>query len=134
MVTKQNIQIYSDTKEKLDSLKLSKSETYNEVISRLLSHYDISDRLGFELSNGIFKLECEADDDHWYFIDELGNTSEVLYATEHFVDGGIQNEYEAFIHAIQEVLQGDLNLLDYSVDLLVGDVVRFDGFVMRRTY
>lgn len=136
MIKKQNIQIYADTKECLDKLKLSKSETYNEVIQRLINNYDISDMPGFELTNGLFKIECEVDfeDEHWYFIDELGNTSEILKPTESFIDKGIQNEYNAFIKAIHDASNDDLNLLDYGADLGVGDVAKFNGFIMRRTY
>ena len=48
MDSKTNIQINRTTKEKLNSLKLTESETYNEVITRLLDTSEVE----FELSNG----------------------------------------------------------------------------------
>ena len=127
---KTNIQINRTTKEKLNSLKLTESETYNEVITRLLDTSEVE----FELSNGLFKISCEADfeEDHWYFLDELGNQSEFLHPTQHFIDEGIQKEYESFIKAINDVSESDLNLLDYGAGLNVGESHKFNGFTMKR--
>lgn len=136
MNSKINIQISRTTKEKLNSIKLTQSETYDEVITRLLETLNVSNGIGFELTNGLFKISCEADfeEDHWYFLDELGNQSEFLHPTQHFIDEGIQKEYESFIKAINDVSESDLNLLDYGAGLKVGEVHQFDGFTMKRTY
>ena len=132
MDSKTNIQINRTTKEKLNSLKLTESETYNEVITRLLDTSEVE----FELSNGLFKISCKADfeTDAWYFLDELGNKSETKIPSQHFVDEGIQKEYETFVEAISEVSKSDLNLLDYGAGLKIGDVHQFDGFTMKRIY
>lgn len=136
MNSKMNIQISRTTKEKLNSIKLTQSETYDEVITRLLETLNVSNEIGFELTNGLFKISCEADfeEDHWYFLDELGNQSEFLHPTQHFIDEGIQKEYESFIKAINTVSKSDLNLLDYGAGLKVGEAHQFDGFTMKRTY
>lgn len=136
MNSKINIQISRTTKEKLNSIKLTQSETYDEVITRLLETLNVSNEIGFELTNGLFKISCEADfeEDHWYFLDELGNQSEFLHPTQHFIDEGIQKEYESFIKAINTVSESDLNLLDYGAGLKVGEAHQFDGFTMKRTY
>lgn len=136
MNSKINIQISRTTKEKLNSIKLTQSETYDEVITRLLETLNVSNEIGFELTNGLFKISCEADfeEDHWYFLDELGNQSEFLHPTQHFIDEGIQKEYESFIKAINTVSESDLNLLDYGAGLKVGEAHQFDGFSMKRTY
>jgi len=136
MNSKMNIQISRTTKEKLNSIKLTQSETYDEVITRLLETLNVSNEIGFELTNGLFKISCEADfeEDHWYFLDELGNQSEFLHPTQHFIDEGIQKEYESFIKAINTVSESDLNLLDYGAGLKVGEAHQFDGFTMKRTY
>lgn len=136
MNSKMNIQISRTTKEKLNSIKLTQSETYDEVITRLLETLNVSNEIGFELTNGLFKISCEADfeEDHWYFLDELGNQSEFLHPTQHFIDEGIQKEYESFIKAINNVSESDLNLLDYGAGLKVGKAHQFDGFTMKRTY
>ena len=136
MNSKMNIQISRTTKEKLNSIKLTQSETYDEVITRLLETLNVSNEIGFELTNGLFKISCEADfeDDHWYFLDELGNQSELLQPTQQFIDEGIQKEYESFIKAINTVSESDLNLLDYGAGLKVGEAHQFDGFTMKRTY
>lgn len=136
MNSKMNIQISRTTKEKLNSIKLTQSETYDEVITRLLKTLNVSNEIGFELTNGLFKISCEADfeEDHWYFLDELGNQSEFLHPTQHFIDEGIQKEYESFIKAINTVSESDLNLLDYGAGLKVGEAHQFDGFTMKRTY
>lgn len=136
MNSKMNIQISRTTKEKLNSIKLTQSETYDEVITRLLETLNVSNEIGFELTNGLFKISCEADfeEDHWYFLDELGNQSEFLHSTQHFIDEGIQKEYESFIKAIHTVSESDLNLLDYGAGLKVGEAHQFDGFTMKRTY
>lgn len=136
MDRKTNIQISRTTKEELNSIKLTQSETYDEVITRLLETLNVSNEIGFELTNGLFKICCEADfeDDHWYFLDELGNQSEFLQPTQHFIDEGIQKEYESFIKAINIVSESDLNLLDYGAGLKVGEAHKFDGFTMKRTY
>lgn len=136
MNSKMNIQISRTTKEKLNSIKLTQSETYDEVITRLLETLNVSNEIGFELTNGLFKISCEADfeEDHWYFLDELGNQSEFLHSTQHFIDEGIQKEYESFIKAINTVSESDLNLLDYGAGLKVGEAHQFDGFTMKRTY
>lgn len=136
MNSKMNIQISRTTKEKLNSIKLTQSETYDEVITRLLETLNVSNEIGFELTNGLFKISCEADfeEDHWYFLDELENQSEFLHPTQHFIDEGIQKEYESFIKAINTVSESDLNLLDYGAGLKVGEAHQFDGFTMKRTY
>lgn len=136
MNSKMNIQISRTTKEKLNSIKLTQSETYDEVITRLLETLNVSNEIGFELTNGLFKISCEADfeEDHWYFLDELGNKSEFLQPTQQFIDEGIQKEYESFIKAINTVSESDLNLLDYGAGLKVGEAHQFDGFTMKRTY
>lgn len=136
MNSKMNIQISRTTKKKLNSIKLTQSETYDEVITRLLETLNVSNEIGFELTNGLFKISCEADfeEDHWYFLDELGNQSEFLHPTQHFIDEGIQKEYESFIKAINTVSESDLNLLDYGAGLKVGEAHQFDGFTMKRTY
>ena len=136
MNSKINIQISRTTKEKLNSIKLTQSETYDEVITRLLETLNVSNGIGFELTNGLFKISCEADfeEDHWYFLDELGNQSEFLHPTQHFIDEGIQKEYESFIKSINDVSESDLNLLDYGAGLKVGEAHQFDGFTMKRTY
>lgn len=136
MNSKMNIQISRTTKEKLNSIKLTQSETYDEVITRLLETLNVSNEIGFELTNGLFKISCEADfeEDHWYFLDELGNQSEFLHPTQHFIDEGIQKEYESFIKAINTVSESDLNLLDYGAGLKVSEAHQFDGFTMKRTY
>lgn len=136
MNSKMNIQISRTTKEKLNSIKLTQSETYDEVITRLLETLNVSNEIGFELTNGLFKISCEADfeEDHWYFLDELGNQSEFLHPTQHFIGEGIQKEYESFIKAINTVSESDLNLLDYGAGLKVGEAHQFDGFTMKRTY
>lgn len=136
MNSKMNIQISRTTKEKLNSIKLTQSETYDEVITRLLETLNVSNEIGFELTNGLFKISCEADfeEDHWYFLDELGNQSEFLHPTQHFIDEGIQKEYESFIKVINTVSESDLNLLDYGAGLKVGEAHQFDGFTMKRTY
>lgn len=136
MNSKMNIQISRTTKEKLNSIKLTQSETYDEVITRLLETLNVSNEIGFELTNGLFKISCEADfeEDHWYFLDELGNQSEFLHPTQHFIDEGIQKEYESFIKAINTVSESDLNLLAYGAGLKVGEAHQFDGFTMKRTY
>lgn len=136
MNSKMNIQISRTTKEKLNSIKLTQSETYDEVITRLLETLNVSNEIGFELTNGLFKISCEADfeEDHWYFLDELGNQSEFLHPTQHFIDEGIQKEYESFIKAINTVSESDLNLLDYGAGLKVGEAHQFDRFTMKRTY
>ena len=136
MNSKTNIQISRTTKEKLNSIKLTQSETYDEVITRLLETLNVSNEIGFELTNGLFKINCEADfeEDHWYFLDGLGNQSEFLHPTQHFIDEGIQKEYESFIKAINDVSESDLNLLDYGAGLKVGEAHQFDGFTMKRTY
>lgn len=136
MNSKMNIQISRTTKEKLNSIKLTQSETYDEVITRLLETLNVSNEIGFELTNGLFKISCEADfeEDHWYFLNELGNQSEFLHPTQHFIDEGIQKEYESFIKAINTVSESDLNLLDYGAGLKVGEAHQFDGFTMKRTY
>ena len=136
MNSKMNIQISRTTKEKLNSIKLTQSETYDEVITRLFETLNVSNEIGFELTNGLFKISCEADfeEDHWYFLDELGNQSEFLHPTQHFIDEGIQKEYESFIKAINTVSESDLNLLDYGAGLKVGEAHQFDGFTMKRTY
>ncbi|WP_299523201.1 hypothetical protein [uncultured Methanobrevibacter sp.] len=136
MTGKTSIMVTRETKSELDNLKLTASETYNEVIVRLLEAVNVSSECGFELTNGLFKISCEADfeTDRWYFLNELGDKSEINIPSQHFVDEGIQNEYETFVEAITEVSEADLNLLDYGAGLRVGDVHQFDGFTMKRIY
>ena len=144
MLNKSNIQIYSDTKTELDNLKLTPSETYNEVISRLIESVVVSEDVrGFILTNGLFTITCEAEYedeegngyDHWYFLDELGNKSEILEVRQHFVDDGIQKEYTEFIRSINQVNDNIVSLIDWGVNLdEVGEAQSFTGFTMKRIY
>ena len=144
MVHKSNIQIYSDTKSELDNLKLTQSETYNEVISRLIESAVISEEIrGFVLTNGLFTITCEAeyeDDegngyDHWYFLNELGGKSEFLEPHQEFVDDGIQKEYEEFIRNINQVNDNIISLIDWGANLdEIGEAQSFKGFTMKRIY
>lgn len=144
MINKSNIQIYSDIKEKLDELKLTSSETYNEVISRLIESAVISEEIrGFVLTNGLFTITCEAEYedeegngyDHWYFLNELGDKSEFLEPHQHFVDDGIQKEYEEFIRAINQVNDNIISLIDWGANLdEIGEAQSFKGFTMKRIY
>lgn len=132
-----SIQITRDTKKELDNKKITQGETYNDVICRLIE--ETTDELGFTLYNSIFNIDCIADiededNEHFYFLNDLGDKTEVLRPTESFVDEGVQKEYLAFIDAINAVCEADLNLLDYGTDLHLGEVYRFDGFNMKRTY
>ena len=144
MINKANIQVYSDTKEKLDQLKITNSETYNEVINRLIESVVISEDVrGFILTNGLFTITCEAEYedeegngyDHWYFLDELGEKSEFLEVKQHFVDDGIQKEYTEFIRSINQVNDNIVSLIDWGANLdEVGEAQSFKTFTMKRIY
>jgi hypothetical protein len=143
-VSKSNIQVYSDTKTELDNLKLTPSETYNEVISRLIESVVVSEDVrGFILTNGLFTITCEAEYedeegngyDHWYFLDELGEKSEFLEVKQHFVDDGIQKEYTEFIRSINQVNDNIVSLIDWGANLdEVGEAQSFKTFTMKRIY
>lgn len=132
---KTTIKISRDVKSQLDSLKTG-NDTYNDVIERILQLLNISNEIGLELYDENFKINCEADfeDDHFYFLDDLGNRSEFLKASASFVDDNVQKQYEEFLSKINEIAQGDLNLLDYASGLAVNEIVKFDGFNMKRSY
>lgn len=132
---KTTIKISRDVKSQLDSLKTG-NDTYNDVIERILELLDISNEIGLELYDENFKINCEADfeDEHFYFLDDLGNRSEFLKASASFVDDNVQKQYEEFLSKINEIAQGDLNLLDYASGLAVNEIVKFDGFNMKRSY
>lgn len=134
-MSKTTIKISRDVKSQLDSLKTG-NDTYNDVIERILELLDISNEIGVELYDENFKINCEADfeDEHFYFLDDLGNRSEFLKATASFVDDNVQKQYEEFLSEINEVAQGDLNLLDYAAGLAVNETVELDGFNMKRSY
>ena len=134
-MSKTTIKISRDVKSQLDSLKTG-NDTYNDVIERILELLDISNEIGLELYDENFKINCEADfeDEHFYFLDDLGNRSEFLKATASFVDDNVQKQYEEFLSEINEVAQGDLNLLDYAAGLAVNETVELDGFNMKRSY
>ncbi len=134
-MSKTTIKISRDVKSQLDSLKTG-NDTYNDVIERILELLDISNEIGLKLYDENFKINCEADfeDEHFYFLDDLGNRSEFLKATASFVDDNVQKEYEEFLSKINEVAQGDLNLLDYASGLAVDETVELDGFKMKRNY
>lgn len=132
---KTTIKISRDVKSQLDSLKTG-NDTYNDIIERILELLDISNEIGLELYDENFKINCEADfeDDHFYFLDDLGNRSEFLKASASFVDDNVQKQYEEFLSKINEIAQGDLNLLDYAAGLAVNEIVKLDGFNMKRSY
>lgn len=132
---KTTIKISRDVKSQLDSLKTG-NDTYNDVIERILELLDISNEIGLELYDENFKINCEADfeDEHFYFLDDLGNRSEFLKASASFVDDNVQKQYEEFLSKINEIAQGDLNLLDYASGLTVNEIVKLDGFNMKRSY
>ena len=132
---KTTIKISRDVKSQLDSLKTG-NDTYNDIIERILELLDISNEIGLELYDENFKINCEADfeDDHFYFLDDLGNRSEFLKASASFVDDNVQKQYEEFLSKINEIAQGDLNLLDYAAGLAVNEIVKFDSFNMKRSY
>jgi predicted CopG family antitoxin len=134
-MNKTTIKISRDVKSQLDSLKTG-NDTYNDVIERILELLDISNEIGLELYDENFKINCEVDfeDEHFYFLDDLGNRSEFLKATASFVDDNVQKQYEEFLSEINEVAQGDLNLLDYAAELDINETVELDGFNMKRTY
>ena len=134
-MSKTTIKISRDVKSQLDSLKTG-NDTYNDVIERILDLLYISNEIGVELYNENFKIYCEADfeDEHFYFLDDLGNRSEFIKATASFVDNNIQKQYEEFLNKINEVTQEDLNLLDYAGELDINETVELDGFHMKRTY
>ena len=132
-----SIQLSKKHKNELDNLKLSKSESYDDVIGRLID--EVIDELGFTLYNSIFHIECIADvadenEEHWYFLNELGEKTEFLEPTEEFVNREVQEEYLSFIKAINQVCTGDLTLLDHGCSLGIGEIHQFDGFKMKRTY
>lgn len=134
-MNKTTIKISRDVKSQLDSLKTG-NDTYNDVIERILDLLYISNEIGVELYNENFKIYCEVDfeDEHFYFLDDIGNRSEFIKATASFVDNNIQKQYEEFLSKINEVTQEDLNLLDYAGELDINETVELDGFHMKRTY
>lgn len=134
-MNKTTIKISREARAQLDALKVG-NDTYNDVIERLLDILNISNEVELELYDENFKINCQADfeDDHFYFLDDLGNRSEFLKATASFVDENVQKQYEEFLCKINEVTQGDLNLLDYAAELAVNETVDLNDFTMKRTY